>query len=177
MPKRNSNRIIIDNNNLVCIKTIKGELIMKNICKNIFIGIGTVAVAIAIIVSLIAISPVLLVVGGTIIQIGGWILLFGIVVIFPIWGIGKIYSSIKNRKATTKSPEVTVVAEEEFDKDEEDYTAEAGHYEELYKTTIKKQREQEYKEKLAMLKTKEAKNINRNKKIENLKRSIKDLLN
>ena len=170
---------------------------MKNVFKNIFTGIGVIVLAAAIIIGLIAALPVLLVIGGTIIQISGWILLFGIVVVLPIWGIGKLRNTIKNRQKPVKLSEEENearlakaerslrAAEEKYTgvkatdeaNAEEDYEATIKtEYEEKYKATIKAKYEQEYNDKLAKINLKKAKKELFNRKIGNLKRAIAELV-
>ena len=179
---------------------------MKTIFKNIFTGIVVVIIAAAIIVGLIAAIPVLLVIGGTVIQIGGWVILFGIVIILPIWGIGKLRNTIKNRQKPVKLSEeeseaklakakrnlraaeeryTGVKAAEEgetIDLTDEADTEEAyeatikAEYEEKYKATIKAKYKQEYNDKLAKINLKKAKKEMFNRKIGNLKSAIAELV-
>ena len=148
---------------------------MKTICKNIFAGIGTITLAVAIIVGVMLAAPVLLVAGGVLIQVGGWILLFGIVVVLPVWGIGKIRNTIKNRRNPTET-EGTVDLTDVVYKDKVSYEATIkAEYEKKYKDIIRTRYEQAYKDKLAKLDLKKAKKERFNRKVKNLKEAITGL--
>lgn len=161
---------------------------MKTICKNIFAGIGTITLAAAIIIGLIIAAPVLLVVGGTLIQVGGWVLLFGIVIVLPVWGIGKIRNTIKNRRnpikpsneaklAKTKGEFQTVEEGETIDL-KEDYEATIkAEYEEKYKAAIRAKYEQEYNDNLAKINLNKDRKEAFNRKINNLKSKAKTFKN
>ena len=163
---------------------------MKTIFKNIFTGIGSIALAIAIIVGLIAAFPVLLVAGGALIQVGGWVLLFGIVIILPIWGVGKIRNTIKNRqkpvKLSDEEHEVKLAKAEynlhttkekhakTVDGVEEDYDSTIkAEYEEKYKEALRAKYEQEYNDKMAKINLKKTRKEAFDRKISNLKSKAK----
>jgi len=150
---------------------------MKNVFKNIFTGIGVIAMALLIIVGLIAAAPVLLVVGGTIIQSCSWVLLFGVVVILPIWCIGKLRNNSKNKQKPAETDGIIDLADV-VDKDKEDYEATVkAEYEKKYKEAIKTRYEQAYKDNLARLDIKKARKEKFNRKVKNLKDAITELYN
>lgn len=177
---------------------------MKTIFKNIFTGIIIVIIAAAIIVGLIAVTPVLLIAGGTVVQIGGWIVLFGVVFVLPVWGIGKLRNAIKNkRKPARHSEEEEEIKISEIERkvqaseeryatrvkaaeegktidltDEVDYeTAIKMEYEEKYKASVRARYEQEYKDKMLKIDLKKAKKEAFNRKITNLKNKAKTFKN
>lgn len=79
---------------------------VADVSKTIFSGIGKILTAIALLVGLAFLCPVLLGVGAVIIQIGGWVVLFGVVIILPIWGVGKLFGGKK--KPTFKEEEAAL---------------------------------------------------------------------
>lgn len=61
-----------------------------SIIKNICIGIGGVVILAIVVVGAIMLSPILLGVVMVVIQFAAWVLLFCVVVLLPLWCIGKL---------------------------------------------------------------------------------------
>lgn len=73
-----------------------------NVIKNILTGIGVLVIICVVIIGTIMLSPILLGVALVIVQFAGWALLFALVIILPLWGIGKFTRYISEKRKPIK---------------------------------------------------------------------------
>lgn len=89
-----------------------------NIIKHICIGIGGVVILAIVVVGAIMLSPILLGIAIIVIQVAAWILLFCVVVLLPLWCIGKLcgwgFLKRKNKVKETTAEEGIVNYQKEI---------------------------------------------------------------
>ena len=124
----------------------------NGIVKNTLIGVGILAGAVALIGGVIVLAPVLAIITAVILQIGGWIVLFLVAIVLPAWGIGKVYSMVKNKSHTPPKKSNNKTSSETFCKTDLDIDYKAL-YEKEKAANLKRDKRKEFTKKLSNVKS------------------------